>query len=188
MAKATKEQLAVIKNFDIKRIVEGRGHDCGGLICDLYFKKKKVAEYHDDGWGGEPEIHYIDRADEKKIHDFLTANNYGELLFNNGYQFMDSADKVSVHSQLEDVIYQLQCIKGDEKTLKAIQRACKNKIVFGTVMRYSYFSWKGVKKLEDILKFKSGLTALQKAYDDAKARDGEVFNDTAELEKLGVKL
>ena len=184
----SKEQLEVVKNFKMKKVVAGRGHDCGGLICDVYLNGKMVIDYHDDGWGGEPECRFTSKEAEATVTKFLTENNYAQLMFDNGWQFMESADKIHVNTQIDDVLYQLQLIGDEEKAEKAIKRACKNKIVFGTVVRYSVFSWKGVKKLEDLLKYGNGLKLLQDAYDQAKAEKGEVFNDAKHLEELGVKL
>ena len=181
------EQLEVVKNFKMKKVVAGRGHDCGGLICDVYLKGKMVIDYHDDGWGGEPECRFVSKEAEATVTKFLNDSKYAEMMVADGWSFK-KASEIHVTTKIDDILYQLQLIGDEDKAEKAIKRACKNKIVFGTVMRYSYFSWKGVKTLDDLLKSRNGLEALQSAYDRAKAEKGEVFNDTKQLTDLGIKL
>jgi hypothetical protein len=47
----------------------GRGHDCGGLVLTFVLETEILIEFHDDGWGGEPELNF-----DKKNMVILVGN------------------------------------------------------------------------------------------------------------------
>jgi len=186
--KITDKIREILKPFEVKRVVEGRGHDAGGLICDLYFNKKKVLQYHDDGWGGESEQTFLTDEAERVVSDYLKKNNYEQLMFDNGWDFMKSADKIGFHSVIDDVVSSMANLKDELKFEKKINNACKKGIVFGNKNSYREFRWKGVKTLEQLTLIRGGTEALQSAYDEAKKEDGDILNDLSKLKKLGIKV
>jgi hypothetical protein len=170
-----------IKQFNIKRVVEGRGHDCGGLICDLYLRSVLIAEYHDDGWGGEPEINFKE-GKEAKVTKMLNDINFGKIMFDNGWGFLKSVDEISTHTQIEHLISML----GEIKRLAKVQVKCKSKIIYGTEFYQKEIYWVGLKDLRAL-----PLKQLQKTYDRIKGelKDNEkFFNSNEQLISLGVKL
>ena len=178
----------ILKPFEVKRVVEGRGHDCGGLICDLYFNKKKVLQYHDDGWGGQSEQTFLTYEFKKVVSDYLDNNNYKQMMFENGWDFLKSSDDIGFRSVIDDVVNSMVNIKFELKFAKKVNNACKNSIVVGTNARFSQFGWAGIKTLEQLTLMKGGVKALQGAYDKAKKEDGDILNDLSKLEALGIKV
>ena len=178
----------VISKFQIKKVVQGRGHDMGGLICDVYFNRKKVATFHDDGWGGDPEVHFTNKEVEKEIEDYLTKSKFNEIMFNDGWDFMGTPKDINFRCQFDHAVEELATLILVQKQVKKIERACKNKIVFGTTERYSEFSWKGIKDLKDLLRYKNGLSILQNTYDTAKEKGQPILNKESQLLELGVVL
>jgi len=178
----------ILKPFEVKRVVEGRGHDCGGLICDLYFNKKKVLQYHDDGWGGESEQTFLTDEFKKVVSDYLDNNNYEQIMFENGWDFLKSSDDIGFHSVIEDVVNSMVNLKEELKFEKKVNNACKKGIVFGTKTGFSQFGWTGIKTLEQLTLMKGGVKAIQGAYDKAKKEDGDILNDLSKLKGLGIKV
>jgi hypothetical protein len=178
------DAVKVIKKFNVKRLVVGRGHDCGGLLADLCIGSKVVAEYSDDGWGGEAEIRFTSDADEAKVKAILDKGNFAKLLFEEGgWAFMKSVDRIDFQSQIDSLVSALAELKGREKAI----RACKNKLLFGRDHNnYSWVSWKGVKNLSEL-----ETSNLQRTYDKYKKdlKKWEKFLNTDEqLLSLGIKL
>tara|TARA_R110000772_G_scaffold6250_6_gene21947 strand:- start:102 stop:647 length:546 start_codon:yes stop_codon:yes gene_type:complete len=180
-----RKSVKVASAIDIKNVVQGRGHDCGGLICDVYFNKKKVATFHDDGWGGEPEYHFLVDGAKEEIEAYFKSINLAQVVYDEliaeGYTFFKSVDKVTFDWLFQSSVEKLA-------TQKGIDKDCKKAICFGTPNYYQMYQFKKVSKLEDILKFSNGLEVLQKAYDEAKTQKGEVLNSDEQLIALGVKL
>lgn len=182
------QRKEVLDAFKLKNVVAGRGHDCGGLICDVYFKNKKVIDYHDDGWGGEPELRYLTDTAEQDIIQHLKSINYAQIMFDTGWDFLKSVDKIDMQTQIVDVVEAKAKLIEDEKFQRKIQRECKKAIVFGSTTSYRAFGWKNIKSLDMLLRYPNGLKALQDTYDKAKKEDGEILNDKEELKRLGVVL
>ena len=179
----SEEAVKIIKKFNLKKLVVGRGHDCGGLIADICIGSRIVATYHDDGWGGESEIRFITDADEAKVEAILTKGNFAKLLFEEGgWEFMKSADKLDFHTQIDSVVSALTELKAREK----ITRACKKKLLFGYDHAYQEVGWKGIKDLSELK-----TTNLQRVYNKFKKelKSGQKFFNTDEqLLSLGIKL
>jgi len=184
----TQERKDIASAFTLKRVVEGRGHDMGGLIADVYFKKKMVAEFCDDGWGGEPEIRFSSVEAEEKVRQYFIENDYGQKMFDNGWEFMKTVESIDYITQFTDVVELTASMLQENKQLKKIARACAKGIVYGTAFHYQELGWKGVRKLGEVLTYKGGKEALQGAYDKAKESGKEIFNDLEVLKTLGVKL
>ena len=170
-----------LKKFKLKRIVAGRGHDAGGLIADVYLKSKQLVAFHDDGWGGEPELNFINDGEQilKKAFDEI---NFAQEIFDNGYGFMGSPDKIYFDMQVSSLVEILHLMKEQDK----VMRKTKNKLIFGDNYKHSIISWKGLKSLADL-----PLTQLQASYDMHKADfkyGDKFFNSKEQLLNLGVKL
>ena len=186
--KVTENTKKVIEKFQIKKVVQGRGHDMGGLICDVYFNRKKVATYLDDGWGGGARVDFTNETLKKEIEVYLTKSKFNEIMHKDGWDFMGTPKDIDFNCQFEHVVEELSVLILIQKQVKKIERACKNKIVFGTTERYSEYAWKGVKDLKDLLKYNNGLSTLQKTYDEVKKKGQPILNQESQLLELGVVL
>lgn len=175
----SQEAVKLMKKFNLKRLVVGRGHDCGGLIADLCIGSRVIATYHDDGWGGEPEVRFTSDADESKAKDILTKGNFAQLMFDNGWDFMGKV--IDFDTQINCLVEGLANLKNVDK----IMRSTKNKLVFGNQFSYRSIYWKGLKNLKDLPTHQ-----LQGAYDRCKKelKGGKFFNTDEQLLSLGIKL
>jgi hypothetical protein len=172
---------AFIKQFNLKRLVVGRGHDCGGLIADLCLKTKVLVEFNDDGWGGEPELNF-DKKNMVILVEMLKNVDYAQRMFDNGWAFMKTPDRISIESQITSLVEELAKLKDREKLLKK----CKSALIYGNEFSNSVISWKGIKDLSELDK-----NNLQRTYDKYKAllKSNQKFVNTDEqLLKLGIKL
>ena len=115
-----KERVAMLAPMTLKKLVVGRGHDCGGLIADVYLKNKKIAEYHDDGWGGEPEIYYMKDGDQAKLETFITEIKLEEhMLASDWSSFKDSG--LGVRTCIEAAVEYIASEMMELKEIKKLQ-------------------------------------------------------------------
>ena len=176
----SQEARNFLKQFKVTNVVAGRGHDCGGLICFLKLKSKTLVDYHDDGWGGQPEIRFESEDARQLLYKKLTDFNYAQKMFDNGWEFMDSPDDISLDTQVEDVISALVNLNSEASLMKKTKRA----FVFGNHFTQSQVAWPK-RTLAEIPK-----PILQRTYDKYKSelKDGQWFFNTKEqLISLGIK-
>ncbi len=62
-----------IKNYEIKGLIDGIGHDCGGFKCGLYHNSKKIATVNDTGYGGCYEYNFNTDELEKDFEKFIDS-------------------------------------------------------------------------------------------------------------------
>lgn len=189
------DYISNVPDFAIKNVQSMRGHEGIALRCTLYFKGKKVAEFYDDAGGGEPDLRFVSNEAEKEVASYLKSKNFAQLMFDNGWQFMGTPEKISLPDQVQNVIDGIFSLKELEKARKKIEKDCEKAICFGTPNRYMMIgNWKHPSSkttldLKTVAKFGNGLEMIQKAYDRAKAelKEGEqIFNKN--LKELGIKL
>ena len=180
----TKETL--LKAFTLKRLVVGRGHDGGGLLADVYFNKKKVAEYSDDGWGGEADVRFVTNEAEDNIRTYFKLNNVNEIVFNNGYEFMKKLDRIHFQIQICFVVEEVATKMENDKYYRKLENYKKKCFVIGTPDNYSVVKWKGVKNLIEFSKLRGATAALQRAYDNYKSEG--ILNSKEQLEEMGIKV
>ena len=139
--------------------------------------------------GAERQILFLFPQQEKKFKEFLIKNEVAKIMFENGWHFMESADKICVHTQIDEIINDAVNLIERKKFEKKVERDCLKGIVYGTENRYHTSSFKlSLKAMIEMYKEK-GLEFLQKEYDKVKAslgKDEKIFNTN--LEELGVKL
>jgi hypothetical protein len=170
-----------ISKYNLKKVVSGRGHDCGGLIADFYIKSRLIATYHDDGWGGDAEIHFTSDKIKEELMLALKGVKFDKLLFDNGWEFMKTPDRIDLETQVESIITSLVMLKEEVK----LQRQCLKGFIFGTTFYRSTVSWSG-KSLKDL-----PTPLLQMTYDKYKKelKKGQKFYNTDEqLIELGIKI
>jgi len=170
----------------IKNVVQGRGHDCGGLICDVYFENKKFATYHDDGWGGEPETRIINDTIGLEAKVYFKAIKYAQDYFDRmdarGFTFITKkgVDGITFDELLEDVVVQLA-------SEKLLDKDCKKGFCVGTRNRYAIHGFTNTKNLNELLTTPNNRKLLQDTYDASKQK-GVVLNSVEQLKALGIKL
>mgnify|MGYP003624510340 CR=1 FL=1 len=173
------EAREFLKQFKVTNVVAGRGHDCGGLVCFLKLKSKTLVDYHDDGWGGQPEIRFDDDDARQLLYKKLTDFNYAQKMFDNGWDFMKSPDEIDLDTQVEDVISALVNLKNEVSLMRKTKRA----FIFGNHFSQSEVAW-SKRNLADIPS-----PLLQRTYDKYKKElvDGQRFFNTKEqLISLGI--
>ena len=171
-----------VKQFKLKRLVEGRGHDCGGLLCDLYLRSVMLADYNDDGWGGQPNITFVSKDKEIQLAKMLKDVDFAQIMFDNGWAFLDSIDKIDFQLMVEHLVETVSTLMRLEK----IQKKCKGRLIYGTDFWQKEVYWTGAKDLKEI-----SVKGLQKAYDDIKAKlqEGQkLYNTDEQLKGLGIKI
>lgn len=179
---------AILNPITIKKVKEGFGHDLNGYYCDFYFENKKVGYVNDDGWGGEEDIHYFSDELKEKMVQFFKEHKLQELMFDDGWEFMKSPDKITFESQLVFIIEHLLEENQMNKIIKKRDNKAKKAIVYGDSEGYRAIGWNI--PLKDVVgKHPHGLKRLQHEYDKVKAnlKKGETILNT-NLAELGVKL
>ena len=183
----------VTKRITLKKVVAGKGHDCGGQIADIYLDGKKVAEYHDDGWGGDAEQRFLDG--KETIFEQAVKEAGLKQIISDMYMLGEGEDSKKMYETPEKVYLGtvVDFIVEDAHLLHIEKgfttRLCKRNFVAGTLHRHIKISWEG-STLEEVGKRKNGVKQLQDAYNDAvkeaKKLGGKVFNTPAQLKELGI--
>lgn len=180
----------IFKRLTLKKVVLGRGHDGGGIIADVYWDKKKVGEFHDDGRGGEPEMYWIDKTKTPIIYQYLRDNNAAVLINESWGKSLDDKKSHFAFSDegLFDVMVEKCALENEEnKTvkrnqLKAILFTEKNNsdtiksIKFGNVT------------LTKLVQIPGGLKKFQETYDGLKKEEVTFLNPQEVFEGLGLKI
>lgn len=171
----------------IKNVKLGIGHDLMGMFCDIWLDKKNIGYFNDDGWGGEPDIKISDE-NRKKLLDLLEVHNWRNRMFTElGWNFYDTADKITDDCVLHSLIEHLTDEKQKEKVLKKISKLSEHNIIWGTWDRYTYSNFKGKLPLNQMVKV-YGLQKMQEYIDNQvkpKLNEGEHILNT-NFEELGL--
>ena len=64
--------MAILGGYSLKNVKEFPGHDFPGLSATLCYNKKAIAEFRDDGYGGDPEISCTEEYRNKVFMDYKT--------------------------------------------------------------------------------------------------------------------
>ena len=184
----SKKGLEVLGHFSLKKVKTGFGHDLNGLFADVYFDGKKVGYFNDDGWGGEHDIRFENDEIEERVKNFLTENNYAQIMFENGWKFLRKASEIDFETQFSSIVESSLNLMQRKKAMKKIEKYCEKSIVYGNNHEYSTLGYNT--PLKAIVETsKDGLSTVQKLYDKVKSelKEGDkIFNTN--LEELGVKL
>lgn len=175
------EAVKVLRKFNLKHVVAGRGHDCGGLLAVLCIGNKKLIDYKDDGWGGTPETYDLVDGSTEKVAQILKENNFAQLMYDWGWDFLDSVEDIDTETQIHCLIESLSGLQERDKIIKKT----KGKFIAGDKYRYTQYGWKGVKDLSKV-----PVKVLQETYDEIKngLEEGQYFYNTDEqLTQLGIK-
>lgn len=147
MLNAVKEQLSV------KNVKDGFGHELNGVFADIYLRKKKVGYYNDDGYGGEIDVHLNSTA-KNDIEKMCIGLNMAQYLFNNdGWDFMGEPSRISLPTQVEQMIYMLideiLSAKAAKKFAAQLKKDLVKGICTGNETKYTLHKFKTNKNLAD---------------------------------------
>jgi hypothetical protein len=169
---------AIKQFFTLKGIKTGFGHDLAGAHADIIWKGKNVGYYDDDGWGGESVIN-IDNNSRNEIEEILKVEKFNEHMFANGWEFMESPDKIEMHSQIEAII---------EQVMAEIQRSKDNGkgIMLETPNGYTIAGFKGCRTLKAMVD-KYGKGQVEAYVMKLKVEKRKILN-VEELAKYGIQV
>lgn len=185
----TEEGKKIVEQITLKNVKSNFGHDLAGMYADFYLKGKKLGYYNDDGWGGEVEIKYVSKIAQDCMEIFLKKNNVAKIMFDNGWDFMKSIDKIDLHCQTCELIDEAYNLIQRKKGYEKMKKICLNAIVIGTDTSYRYQAFKLPLKTIATMKGQEGLAFLQTQYNIVKMsmkKDERILNTN--LEELGIKL
>lgn len=193
MSKELKNNAAFIKlisQFNLKKIVTGIGHEKRDIACNLCLKTKVILKYMSDC--GENTQDFTSKENETYLTKFIKDNKLNQVLFDNGYHFMNSVERVSNETVIDEIVNTLFNLKQAEKHENTLKRHCEKSIVVGkSALDYSYYGYTKIKSLTEITDAKGGVASLQGVYDKAvkNLKQGEkVLNSDEQLLSLGLKL
>ena len=178
----------ILSHVTIKGVKKNFGHDLAGFHADFYLDGKKMGYFDDDGWGGEPTVAYETDKHKEKFENFLKENNVAQIMFDNGWNFLETPSKIDFTTQIDVMLSSLEKLKEEEKFLKKIQKDCLKGIVFGTDKSYRCKPF-AIPLKEMVEKHgKQGVSFLQTQYSIVKLslKKGEKILNT-NLEELGIK-
>lgn len=178
-----------MKRVTIKNVKDNIGHDRAGLSCDFYLDGKKMGSYDDDGWGGEIDINYVSKETEKQMKDFAESIKYNEYLFNHGWEFMESPDKISIKTQIESLVDKAYNQRNLDKQFTKITKLFPVAFVFGVPNADTYEYIKYKTPLAEIVKYPETKVRLQNRLNEIRTKElkkGEVIFNT-NLKELGLE-
>jgi hypothetical protein len=180
----------ITKRVSVKNVKSGFGHDLMGLFADIYLDKKKVGHYNDDGWGGEVDLQLTTTARET-IEKLALECNVAQLLFDNGWGFLNTIDRVTTQIQVEQIAFSLidaiLTEKEDKKFRKKLDKDMVKGICIGTEKRYALHSFKH--PLADMVRLigAGGVKQSIKVNLLPKIKEGDRILNT-NLKELGIDL
>jgi hypothetical protein len=179
-----------LKDFTCKKFKSSiDSNDHLTVSFDLYFKGKKAATYNLDPWSGESHIAYTDTATKSAIDNYAKTNMLYEAIYKDRLESikqiieLDNITKSEAKEELEkrmqdkvfdtddvvnEISYAFQKAHEQKKYQSKIKRLCKNSLVVGNDNEYIPLTFKNVKSLEDVLKYRNGRDVLAKSFSRAK--------------------
>ena len=117
-----KESLELLRNsdFSVKKLKTFNGHEGMGANADIYWRKYKVADFIDEGNGGEPYV-YWKGGSIPEMDEFISSLPY----YSQAEEFEDSDydwDETRRAWDKNDVINALVLIAEEEREFKKILR------------------------------------------------------------------
>jgi len=178
----------IISRITLKKIKTGFGHDRNGLMCDFYLDGKRMGEFHDDGYGGETEIEFVNRQVQEVFEKFLTDNNFAQIMFDNNWGFMKDVNRIDLHTQTVNIVEEAFNNIEMQKAKSKIAKLFATSIVYGIPNSNGYKYTKFKVPLAAVVLSPANKIKLQAALDEIRAKLGkgeEIFNTN--LKELGLK-
>ena len=165
-----------IDKFSIKNLKQNFGHDNQGISCDVYFDKRKMFIYEDEGLSNgfyRPIV--TETLSEEDIslllNNHIENHNIRQVLFDNGYNFFKTAEAINNYVIFDEIVNELVNNKNKEKEKAKIDKLIKKAIVYGeSHLNYSSVKWIKINSFSDLVAFPTGLKILQSEYDKVKIK------------------
>ena len=113
------EAKKIINNsdFKVKNLETFRGHDGVGVNADIYHGKNRIAFIHDDAYGGELEITYLNFDNKKNEYDNYVAFKGDDKSENFVRDFLLNLPKYSWKDCLKDsvIVYEKEDTKKNQE-------------------------------------------------------------------------
>lgn len=140
----------IIDRVSIKNVKKDIGHDLCGFYCDIYLDKKKIGYLNDDGWGGEPEIIFINQKVEDSFYELLAQCDIKQFIADD----YNSDERSSVRDwKTSDFNYHssINFITERLDFLKIVEKHQKNAIVYGNIHGGKLTLIKFKKTIEEVI-------------------------------------
>lgn len=98
---AFKNEISEIKITSLKEIPTSDGY---AYSANILIGRKKVCTISHEGRGGEPSVRYVSKGTEKMMNDYIVSNELKQKMFNSGWNFLDSFDKIHNTDVLDTII------------------------------------------------------------------------------------
>tara|TARA_R100000808_G_scaffold16675_1_gene37486 strand:+ start:839 stop:1417 length:579 start_codon:yes stop_codon:yes gene_type:complete len=117
-------------DFTVKKLVTFNGHEGRGANADIYWKKRKVATFLDEGNGGEPYVYWTADwdgdigGDPQEIRDFIASLPHYSLAerYEDDSDFAYDWDETPNAWKAKDVIDALVHVAEERREFKKILR------------------------------------------------------------------
>lgn len=114
------------EDITFKKVKLQQGREGVSMSADVYFKKKLAGFIYDDGFGGGTwlEAAYLPKMqgrtfeELKVLEKYVEENNLKQVLFDNGWEFMEDVNKIDVSDVIDCMIMALETKKDFEKRQK----------------------------------------------------------------------
>ena len=132
-------------DFTVKKLVTFNGHEGRGANADIYWKKRRVAAFSDEGNGGEPYVYWTAAwdgdigGDPQEIRDFIASLPHYSLAerYEDDSDFAYDWDETPNAWKAKDVIDALVHVAEERREFKKILRkVCGYKD--GSIYTYKY--------------------------------------------------
>ena len=160
-------------DFTVKKLVTFNGHEGRGANADIYWKKRKVATFLDEGNGGEPYVYWTADwdgdigGDPQEIKDFIASLPHYSLAerYEDDSDFAYDWDETPNAWKAKDVIDALVHVAEERREFKkTLRKVCGYKD--GSIYSYKYKKT----ELEKELKYEGKRMSLR----DCLAKSGMV--------------
>lgn len=131
----------IMSRIKITNVKDNIGHDLGGLFCDVYFDKKKIGYFNDDGWGGIPELnpYSLESKDVEKWKEFIAFLEQEEIQAFINQKFRESGG-LNDHKWCPEEAFSM--LISEIRTQQLIIKWQANAIVFGNGLHIKAFKYK----------------------------------------------
>ena len=111
------KKIITNSDFKVKNLETFRGHDGVGVNADIYHGKNRIAFIHDDAYGGELEITYLNFDNKKNEYDNYVAFKGDDKSENFVRDFLLNLPKYSWKDCLKDsgIVYEKEDTKKNQE-------------------------------------------------------------------------
>ena len=119
-----KKSIKLIKNsdFSVKKLKTFNGHEGVGANAEIWFKRKKVADFIDEGNGGEPYVYYVDENKFLLLEFIETLPEYSqaEEYSDSDYDWDEERKPWAANDVINAIVHVAEERKEFKKTLRKV--------------------------------------------------------------------